>query len=152
MLKIIIDTREQAPWSFDPGQAVTQIGTLKTGDYALVGDQANFAIERKSLDDFLSTISSGQKRFQKEIVRMRDFPAKVIIVEGDFATVCFAEDESGLHPPEHLHYKLYPRFVSKRIAEMTLMGICILFAGNAEFASVLALQIFAERKKNIENS
>ena len=53
-LRIIIDTREQIPWSFPP-EIPVEIGTLKTGDYALAGDDA-FAIERKSKDDFLSLI------------------------------------------------------------------------------------------------
>lgn len=152
MLEIIIDTREQAPWSFDPGQAVARVATLRTGDYALAGDQDCFSIERKSLDDFLGTISSGWERFQCEIERMKDFPAKVMIIEGDFAEMCFIENEGGLHPPEHMHYKLQPRFISKRIAQLALMGVCVLFAGNPEFASVLALQIFRERKGQIENS
>ena len=52
--RIIIDTREQTPWSFPP-EIPVEIGTLKTGDYALAGDDA-FAIERKSKDDFLGTI------------------------------------------------------------------------------------------------
>ena len=30
-LRIIIDTREQTPWSFDPGSVVAEIGTLKSG-------------------------------------------------------------------------------------------------------------------------
>lgn len=151
MLEIIIDTREQAPWSFDPGQVVAKVGTLKTGDYALAGDQANFAIERKSLDDFLGTISSGWDRFCRELERMNDFVSKVVIVEGDFSAVCFNEDDSGLHPPEHLHFQLQPQFVCKRIAQLTMMGVCVLFVCNAEFASAMAIHIFRERKRRIEN-
>lgn len=145
MLDIVIDTREQTPWSFDPGQARTFVNTLKTGDYALVGD-GDFAIERKSLDDFLGTVSSGWERFLREIGRMDSFVAKVIIVEGDYESVCFVEDgENKVHPPEHNHPRLFPAFVNKRIAQLTMMGVSVIFAGNAGYASALALGIFKER-------
>jgi ERCC4-type nuclease len=90
MLKIIIDTREQSPWSFPPECAVTVRGTLSAGDYAIYGDDS-FAIERKSLDDFLGTISSGWERFQRELKRMESasFPARIIIVEGDFVSIMY---------------------------------------------------------------
>jgi hypothetical protein len=34
-LRIIIDTREQAPWAWDPSDATTEIRGLAAGDYAL---------------------------------------------------------------------------------------------------------------------
>jgi ERCC4-type nuclease len=142
---IVIDTREQAPWSFDPAQFDVQTGTLRTGDYALAGD-AGFAIERKGLDDFLGTISSGWDRFLREIGRMYGFPAKVVIVEGDYWSTCFRTTEDGrLVPPDHRHPMLTPQFVAHRIASLTLQGVTILFAGNAQLASGLAGHILKER-------
>ncbi|MCK9326569.1 MAG: hypothetical protein M0P69_13845 [Bacteroidales bacterium] len=151
MIRIIIDTREQTPWAFDAGNAQTEIGTIKTGDYALFGDADNFAIERKSLNDFLGTISSGWERFMREIGRMDNFVAKVIIVEGDYEQVCFQEIEGEIKPPQHDHYRLYPAFINKRIAELSLMGVAVIFAGNSEYASALALAIFRERAKEIDD-
>lgn len=144
MLKIVIDTREQTPWSFDPGQAQTFVGTLKTGDYALAGD-CFFAIERKSLDDFLGTVSSGWERFLREIGRMDSFVAKVVIVEGDYEGVCFHDAGGKIIPPDHQHPMLLPAFINKRIAQLSIMGVAVIFAGNAEYASALALAIFRER-------
>jgi len=146
-LTIIIDTREQTPWSFDESMAVSRIGTLKTGDYALDGDNG-FAIERKSLNDFLGTISSGWARFCKEVYRAKEsqFPAFPIIVEGSFSSVCFREDNDGnIIYPQHNHPCLQPSFVVKRIAELTLMGCEVLFAEHPDYASRLALAIFRER-------
>ena len=148
-IKIIIDTREQRPWHFSPGMATTRIDTLRTGDYALEGDDL-FAIERKSLDDFLSTISSGWDRFQREIDRMELFPAKVIIVETDFESFFFQYYDGELLPPGHRHYKLTPAFISKRVAELTLQGVSILFAKNADYAAGLALTILRERNDDIK--
>lgn len=151
MLRVVIDTREQRPWAFPPDLAEVQRGTLRTGDYALVGDDA-FAIERKSLDDFLATVSSGWERFLREIGRMEgsDFAARVVIVEADFAACCFHQSTEGtLVPPAHQHPQLSPRFVARRIAELAFMGVSVLFAGCADFAAALALALFAERSRTL---
>ena len=60
---IIIDTREQRPWVF-PAYVAVRVDTLKQGDYALEGDD-RYAIERKSLEDFIGTIFSGWERFKR---------------------------------------------------------------------------------------
>lgn len=143
--RIVIDTREQTPWSFPP-EIPVEIETLKTGDYALAGDDA-FAIERKSKDDFLGTISTGWGRFCRELNRMEaaGFPAKPVIVECDFSAFCFSERNGEIIPPDHEHYKLTPQFVMKRIGQLTARGAAVIFAGNPELASALALAILRER-------
>ncbi len=147
-LKIIIDTREQRPWAFG-SEYKTRVDTLRTGDYAIEGDEL-FAIERKSLDDFLSTISTGWERFQREIDRMDLFVAKVVIVESDFDKCCFISYDNGeLRPPMHQHFKLLPAFISKRIAQLTMQSVSVLFAGNAHLAAGLALTILRERHNEI---
>ncbi len=148
--RIIIDTREQTPWGFPP-EVPVEIGTLKSGDYALAGDDS-FAIERKSKGDFLGTISTGWGRFCRELNRMdaAGFPAKPIIVEADFAGFCFSERNGEIIPPDHEHYKLSPQFVMKRIGQLTARGAAVIFAGNPEFASALALAILRERYEALQ--
>lgn len=157
-LHIVIDSREQQPWAWATGVR-TSVHGLDAGDYALRSDctrrgvsgQGNygvaFAIERKSLDDFLGTISTGWDRFIREIQRMEHFPARVVIVEGDFETCCFrdAADGAGVLYPDHEHIKLLPQFVAKRIGQLTLMGVSVVFAGDAALAAGLAYQIFKAR-------
>ena len=155
-LHIIIDSREQAPWAWDPSDAVTEIRGLAAGDYALAEDceavrgrealAVRFAIERKSLDDFLGTISAGWDRFQRELVRMEAFPARVVIVEGDFSACCFAQGTGGeCLPPPHNHPALRPAFVARRIAELAMMGVTVLMAGDAQLAAGLAFRVFRRR-------
>ena len=148
---IVIDTREQRPWSFPPDIKV-EYGTLKTGDYALKGDESGFAIERKSGDDFIGTISSGWTRFCRELNRMDDagFPAKVIIAECDFERFCFRIHQGKIIPPDHEHVRLTPQFVMKRIAQLTMRNVSVLFAGNAEYGAAIALRIFHERNEILE--
>lgn len=148
-LHILIDTREQTPWSFDE-TIETTVCTLKTADYALADDDS-FGIERKSLDDFLGTISSGWPRFVRELNRMdeADWAAKVIIVEGDYSSCTFHERDGELIPPEHRHWMLTPQFIEKRIAELTMRNVSVLFAKDAELAAGLAVAIFRQRKKHL---
>lgn len=154
-LRIVIDTREQAPWAWDPSDAVTEVRALSAGDYALESDcervkgratlAVRFSIERKSLEDLLSTISTGWDRFQRELTRMEAFPARVIIVEGDFADVCFKQGATGIIPPPHNHPALRPAFVARRISELTMMGVSVLLAGDAQMAAGLAFRVFRRR-------
>lgn len=150
LIPIIIDTREQTPWAFDPAQVDARIGTLQTGDYAIAGDD-RFGIERKSLEDFLGTISSGWDRFGREIERMAaaDWVARVMIVEGDYAQCCFAEGKGELIPPQHRHYRLSPQFIERRIAELTLMQVSVIFATDPHLAAGLATAIFRQRHRHI---
>jgi len=154
-LRIVIDSREQTPWAWDSNDAVTEIRTLVTGDYALAEDceemkgrkslAVRFSIERKSLDDFIGTISVGWERFKRELVRMESFPFRVIIVEGDYADVCFSDSGDGIIPPEHNHPMMRPAFVGRRIAELTSCGISVLLAGNPQLAAGLAFRVFRRR-------
>lgn len=148
-IKVTIDSREKKPWAFDPSLVTASVNTLKTGDYSLEGD-AGFAIERKSLDDFLNTISSGWERFIREIYRMADWPARVIIVESNFLDCCFSYN-TKLEPPKHQHHKLSPSFISMRIAELTMVNVSVIFAGVPELAAGLAYHILKQRAKSWKN-
>ena len=146
LVPIVIDSREQTPWHFEEHQAIVRIDTLRTGDYAVAGD-FGFAVERKSLSDFLGTISTGWARFCKEIARAKEaqFPNFPIVVEGTFSTCCFHDECGVLVPPQHDHNKLLPAFIVKRIAELTNMGCSVIFADNPEYASAIGFAILKER-------
>jgi len=150
ILSIIIDSREQAPWSFPSSHVAARIAKLEAGDYALEGDAA-FAIERKSLDDFAGTISSGWERFGREIGRMSEHTTKVVIVEGRLLDLCFWEDAAGaLHSPSHNHFRVNPQFVMTQVARLTMAGVSVLFAENAEIAAALAYAVLRERANQIK--
>jgi len=112
------------------------------------------------MDDFVGTISSGWDRFLRELERMRvrNFPARVIIVEGDYDWCCFrtkvkdfSEVEDGeLIPPNHNHPCVQPQFIQKRIAELTMMQVHVLFAGDPYLAAGLAFAIFKRRSEMLQ--
>jgi ERCC4-type nuclease len=75
---ILIDNREQKPYSFEEYPVETEEVTLETSDYVLKGDGfwnnndtfiPYFGTERKSQDDFLNSITWERDRFRKEIRR-----------------------------------------------------------------------------------
>lgn len=162
-LHILIDSRERAPWAWEASDATTEIVGLAAGDYAVAQDAekpkragalrpVRFSIERKHLEDFISTISTGWERFQRELIRMEAFPARVVIVEGDFAQCCFVRAASGVEPPAHNHPVIQPSFVARRVAELTMQGVSVLFAGDAELAAGLAFRIFKRRLETCQQT
>ncbi len=160
-LRIIIDTREQAPWSWDPSDATTEIAGLAAGDYALEQDRGvpsrrgnvrpvRFALERKSADDLAGTLGSGWDRFLKEMTRMESFCVRIIVIESDFESFCFREHEGTIIPPDHNHPMMTPGFVMRRLAQLNFMGVQTWFAGNSILASGVALHLFRERRRMLE--
>ena len=83
---VVSDTREQTPWNFAPS-VPTVSGTLQTGDYSVLGHETEIAIERKSLDDLVGSITWGNVRFQKELERLRAYRLAVVIIEASPADV-----------------------------------------------------------------
>ncbi len=150
-MQIIVDTREQRAWSFPP-QVEVEAGTIKSGDYAIKGDEEKFAIERKSAADFVGTLATGWPRFVREINRMEKagFPAKIIIIEANFEEFCFNYHQGRIIAPDHEHVRCSPAFIMKRIAQLSMRNVSVLFAGNPELASALALRIFFERQEFLE--
>lgn len=79
---VIRDTREQRGWNFDASDRClgTQIGTLKTGDYSLLGFEDQFVIERKGSPAELAT-NLFQKRFHAELARLDKFKHAYLFLE-----------------------------------------------------------------------
>ena len=150
MLEITIDRREQRPWSFSPEVAKVRLGTVRTGDYCVTGD-GGFAVERKSLNDFLGTVSTGWERFQREIYRAKDAGFHLpVIVEARFSDILFAVQSDGtITPPPHDHPRLTPGFVLKRIGEMEMLGASARFADGPTEAAMLAAALLFQRYKEL---
>jgi ERCC4-type nuclease len=81
-LKIICDTREQAPLDFSRWpDVVVEVGGLPSGDYALKGLEIRAAVERKSIDDLAGSLTSGRERFEAELTRARGYDLFAIVAE-----------------------------------------------------------------------
>ena len=62
LIPIVVDSRKQEPYSFDPKRFVVVRKALPAGDYSLVGWEERVAVERKSLTDFVQTIIRSRRR------------------------------------------------------------------------------------------
>ncbi len=61
ILEIIVDSHETYPWKFTKQQATTTRRALSNGDYAIEHNGAIVAVvERKSLIDFVGTLTNGK--------------------------------------------------------------------------------------------
>lgn len=91
LFTILADNREQKPWGFESHPVERQDVTLATGDYTVPElcdyneDRDTYypmrCVERKSPDDFLSSLFRSRDRFQQEIKRAStwDEPLEVVI-------------------------------------------------------------------------
>ncbi|MDZ4786283.1 MAG: ERCC4 domain-containing protein [bacterium] len=79
--KIIVDSREQKPLSFNN----SVIEAVNVGDYALTKPyDKKIYVERKSLLDFIGTLTKDLGRFEREIERaVKDKSYIVMLVEND---------------------------------------------------------------------
>ncbi len=95
---IVIDTREQAPYSFEPARAGSVRTALPAGDYSLAGLESVVAIERKSLDDLAATVIHGRDRFHRELKRLARYESACVVVEGSMVDVLARRYAGGAHP------------------------------------------------------
>jgi DNA excision repair protein ERCC-4 len=100
VMRILIDTREQKPFSFDafPG-ATTETATLPVGDYSLSGFLDKVSIERKSLDDLIGCLMGKEReRFERELARARHLEMFHVVVEADLNDLAQGRYKSAMKP------------------------------------------------------
>jgi len=95
---IIIDSREQEAYAFDPARVEVQQAALPAGDYSLVGHPDRVAVERKSLEDFVSTVIRSRKRFAVELEKLRQMDFACVVVEGNLSDIFARRYRSGANP------------------------------------------------------
>jgi ERCC4 domain/Lsr2 len=85
-LVILIDAHERYPFSF-PGQRVRTVRRgLSCGDYAItVGDRVVCAVERKSVEDLVSSLTSGRLRYA--LSELAAVPRAAVVVEGGYSRI-----------------------------------------------------------------
>ena len=94
---IVIDTREQLPFIFsDEIETVTK--ALSVGDYSLLRYENLVSVERKSLADYISSLTHQRKRFFREIKRLADMPYSCVIVEASLMEIMQHRYRSGATP------------------------------------------------------
>lgn len=100
MRRVIIDTREQRPYSLThSGQTLESVRrALPSGDYSLEGLEEIVAIERKSADDYVGSVLKNHERFQRELIRLQQFRFAAVVVEISLAGLMAGHYTSKIKP------------------------------------------------------
>ena len=100
-MKVIIDSREQAPFAFEHEKYIgtdIEVGALDTGDYSLAGLTDHVAVERKSLPDLVACLGRERERFERELQRAAALDAFAVVVEASWAELAAGQYRSQLNP------------------------------------------------------
>lgn len=86
VLEILVDSHERYAWRFDQQQATTSRQALPAGDYAVAIDgHIIAAVERKSLADLVSTLTTGKLRYA--LADLAAVPRAALVVEDRWSSV-----------------------------------------------------------------
>lgn len=122
---VVVDTREQQPYSFDPAHVTCVRRALPAGDYSLEGYEMAVAIERKSLEDFVASAITNQARFARELRALSEYDLRCIVVEASLEDILARRYRSGAHPNS---------VVGATLAMFVDYGVPVLFCGDRQIA------------------
>lgn len=119
-LSIQIDTREQLPlWDvIEYSSGINNIISgkkLYAGDYLLTVDNRRVLFERKSIADFISTMSSGFYRFRRELDRTKDNGDDLIIIVEEEIHTCL---DFKNHRRAYSNTRITPEFVFRNVRDI----------------------------------
>lgn len=142
-MEIVVDSHERYAWKFTDQQATTTKRALPAGDYAVEADgEVVAAVERKSLVDLTSSLTSGKLRYQ--LADLSGVPRAAVVVEDRW---------SAVFKLEHVR----PAVVADAIAECQVRfpTVPIIFAETRPLAQEWAYRFFgaalAEREQEDES-
>lgn len=97
---LIVDTREQNALFLKkpPKGLVITRDYLLIGDYSVKGFETVIAIERKSKEDFISSITNGRERFEKEIYQLGQYERRWLVIESTEQDLLCWQQYSQVHP------------------------------------------------------
>ncbi len=134
----LIDARERMPLDLSPLRMET--ATLSVGDYSLKGVTDEIvAVERKSLGDFLSCCGVERARYERQLLRLKGIPHKLVVVEATWQQI-----EAG-----GWRNRITPKSVTGSVLAWMSEGIPFSFAGDHSNAGRLVarfLYIVARRR------
>lgn len=136
---IIVDTREQQPWSFDNFSKAHK--KLDTGDYSIDGLQHILAIERKkSVSEFATNIV--ESRFYDVVMRLSQLKYSFLLLEFDLEDMLIYPICSTVPRKMWSKIKVSPAFLLKNILELQIKhNIIVYFCGSSSNAEKLAEHI-----------
>jgi len=143
--EIFIDTREKLPLKF-PKEIKTISQKLDYGDYSINNDY-ELTIERKSLTDFVNTMSGGFERFCREIEGAKNKNKNlVVLVESSINSTLSFDYNSQIRKYTK---RISPSFVFYRMREIcrTFDNVQFLFCNGRKESSKLIVKLLGIGKE-----
>ena len=106
----------------------TRTATLATGDYSIAGAESLIAIERKSLDDLIGSLTSGRERFERELHRGKALDYFAIVIEARLSDLSNGRYQSKMNPRAA---------IQSLLAFSVRYGLPIFFAENRDYGQRL---------------
>lgn len=142
---IIVDTREQKPFTFEGFPLITR--KLEYGDYSVLGFESEISIERKELGDLLNCIFTD--RFERELKALSTVPYAYLVIEASLSDIWNPKPyryENG----KPVVYQGNPSAVVGKLQSISLRyGVHVLFLSSREMAKTYTqglLEKFYRRK------
>jgi DNA excision repair protein ERCC-4 len=141
-MKILIDTREQMPFSFKGYEVDPEPAALPVGDYSLPGFQDRVSIERKSLDDLVGCLmGKNRERFERELARGRHYDLFAVVVEAPLSDLSQGRYRSEMKAHAALQ---------SIIAFQVRYRVSFVWAGNRAGAEYITHGLLAKYLREIE--
>ncbi len=125
---VAIDTREQKPYRF----ARSEVKTLASGDYSIVGLEDRIAIERKTKEDAYSSLGQGRARFERELQRLSRIDYAAMVIETSLPEFLQAPAFSRMNPKAA---------ASSIVAWSVKYRVCVFFAGDRPHGNALTRKL-----------
>jgi ERCC4-type nuclease len=147
---IVVDSQEtKYPYLFSGELLVRKpllVDGIRTGDYSIKGFERKITIERKTLTDLYSSLSTRRIKFMEEMERVQYFDCKVLLIESTYDQVINASRTSRVRK-----YSKLPRAsVLGSLVKINMeFGITVIFAGNrknGEEWTLHTLKMFYKKK------
>jgi ERCC4-type nuclease len=141
-LRIVVDSREKHPYTFNGEDVELLYDKLDTGDYTIEGLSHIVTIERKMS---VSEISQNliNKRFTRELDRMREIPHCFIICEFSLQNVLDFPVGANLPARVFKKIKISGHFILKRMCEVMrdYPHVHVIFCDNRFLGEEMTLSI-----------
>jgi len=142
-VRVIVDTREQTPWTFEDQGLELIRAKLDAGDYSVEGLELRVAIERKSLDDWTGTVIRDRARFYRELERLRAYEFRCVIIEAGVREILAGRYKSMVRPSSVLGF----------VAEVAVgQNVPVYLAGSRAEAQTLAGAFLRMADKKLSRS
>lgn len=138
-LEIVVDVRERYAYGFKDQQATLRRAPLAAGDYGLVrNDTLIAAVERKSLADLVSSLTTGKLKYQ--LADLAALPRAAVVVEDRYSQV-------------FKHKRVRPAVIADGLAEcqVTWPSVPIVFCETRKLAQEWTYRFLAAAEVAMEH-